>query len=151
MGLRYRKRIKVAPGVHLNLSKSGVSTSVGKPGATVNFSGRGTKVTTGIPGTGISYSTMTKKRGRPTNAERAARAYADIQSRYGLTDWEMKWLMKQMRRHPKRFRNITEAQAEALIQRHRNRSPKKIFITCIKIYLILVAIALIVSFLQSLK
>lgn len=53
MGLYFRKRIKILPGVHMNISKSGTSWSVGPRGAKVNFGKRGTYVTTGIPGTGI--------------------------------------------------------------------------------------------------
>lgn len=53
MGLYFRKRIKILPGVHVNISKSGTSWSVGPRGAKVNFGKRGTYVTTGIPGTGI--------------------------------------------------------------------------------------------------
>jgi hypothetical protein len=56
MGFRFRKTIKLFPGVRLNFSKSGVSTSIGAPGATINISKRGTRGTVGIPGTGISYS-----------------------------------------------------------------------------------------------
>lgn len=56
MGFRLRRSIKILPGVRLNLSKSGVSTSVGKPGATINFSSRGTRGTVGLPGSGLSYS-----------------------------------------------------------------------------------------------
>lgn len=56
MGFRFRKSIKLLPGVKLNFSKSGVSTSIGVPGATVNLSKRGTRGTVGIPGTGVSYS-----------------------------------------------------------------------------------------------
>ena len=53
MGTYFRKRIKIAPGININLSKSGASLSVGPRGAKVNFGKRGTYVTTGIPGTGI--------------------------------------------------------------------------------------------------
>ncbi len=56
MGFRFRKSIKLFPGVRVNLSKSGVSATIGKPGATINVSERGTSGTIGIPGTGISYS-----------------------------------------------------------------------------------------------
>lgn len=56
MGFKFRKRIKIAPGVHLNLSKSGVSTSIGKPGATVNIGKKGVKATLGVSGAGLSYS-----------------------------------------------------------------------------------------------
>lgn len=53
MGLYFRKRIKILPGVHMNVSKSGTSWSIGPRGAKVNFGKRGTYVTIGIPGTGI--------------------------------------------------------------------------------------------------
>jgi hypothetical protein len=56
MGLRFRKTIKLFPGVKLNLSKSGISTSIVGRGATINVGKHGTKATIGIPGTGISYT-----------------------------------------------------------------------------------------------
>ena len=56
MSRRFRKTIKLLPGLRLNLSKSGVSASVGKAGATVNVSEKGVRGTVGLPGTGISYS-----------------------------------------------------------------------------------------------
>ena len=56
MGFRFRKIISVIPGVKVNLSKSGVSTSLGGHGATVNVGSSGKKtLTLGIPGTGLSY------------------------------------------------------------------------------------------------
>jgi hypothetical protein len=61
MGFRFRKSIKLFPGLRLNISKSGISTSIGVPGATVNISKRGTRGTVGIPGTGISYSETLSK------------------------------------------------------------------------------------------
>lgn len=61
MGFRFRKSIKLLPGVRVNFSKSGTSLSVGGKGATANFSKRGTRVTVGIPGTGISYSEKISK------------------------------------------------------------------------------------------
>lgn len=56
MGLRFRKRIKIIPGIWLNLSKSGISTSDGGKGLTVNLKKGNTKTTAGIHGTGLSYS-----------------------------------------------------------------------------------------------
>ncbi|MBR3547580.1 MAG: DUF4236 domain-containing protein [Bacteroidaceae bacterium] len=53
MGWRYRKRIKIAPGIHVNFSKSGVSTTIGPRGASVNIGKSGTYLNTGIPGTGL--------------------------------------------------------------------------------------------------
>jgi hypothetical protein len=61
MGFRFRKTIKLFPGVKLNFSKSGVSTSIGGPGATINISRRGTRGTFGITGTGVSYSESLSK------------------------------------------------------------------------------------------
>jgi hypothetical protein len=58
MSLRVRKSIKIMPGVRVNISKSGISTSVGVKGATVNLKpGRKVRATVGVPGTGISYTT----------------------------------------------------------------------------------------------
>ena len=57
MPLRFRKRIKLFSGLNINLSKSGLSASIGRPGATINLkSGRKARATLGIPGTGISDS-----------------------------------------------------------------------------------------------
>lgn len=57
MGFRFRKSIKIAPGVRVNLTKKGVSSvSVGKRGARVNVSKKGTRSTVGLPGSGLSYS-----------------------------------------------------------------------------------------------
>lgn len=53
MAWSFRKRIKIAPGVHVNLSKNGVSTSIGPKGAKVTVGPKGTYLHTGIPGTGI--------------------------------------------------------------------------------------------------
>jgi hypothetical protein len=43
--------------VRINLSKTGVSSSIGGHGATVNVGKNGPMVTLGIPGTGLSYRT----------------------------------------------------------------------------------------------
>ena len=56
MGFRFRRSFKVVPGFRLNLSKSGVSGSVGRRGLWFTIGPRGTRETVGIPGTGISYT-----------------------------------------------------------------------------------------------
>jgi hypothetical protein len=64
MGLRFRKSIKLFPGVTLNLSKNGISSiSIGRRGATVNINRQGVKATVGVPGSGLSYSTKRKEIG----------------------------------------------------------------------------------------
>jgi hypothetical protein len=66
MGFRFSRRIKIIPGVTLNVSKSGVSTSVGVKGAHVTLGGpRGTRAMVGIPGTGISYTETHKAQASP--------------------------------------------------------------------------------------
>lgn len=56
MGLRFRKSVKIAPGVKVNFNKKSISTTFGTKGAhhTISTSGRKT-TSVGIPGTGISY------------------------------------------------------------------------------------------------
>ena len=69
MGYRFWKRVKIAPGLTLNLSKSGWSISVGPRGAKLTISPRGKRITVGIPGTGFFYTTVLpseKSRGRTT-------------------------------------------------------------------------------------
>lgn len=52
--MRFRRSVKLIPGVRLNFSGSGVSTTIGRRGASVTFGRRGTYLNAGIPGTGIS-------------------------------------------------------------------------------------------------
>ena len=63
MGFRFQKRLRILPGVRLNLSKSGISTSFGAKGLTINLRNDNVKTTVGVPGTGLSYSATTKPRG----------------------------------------------------------------------------------------
>lgn len=63
MGFRFRKTIGLIPGVRVNLSKTGVSASVGGKGATVNIGTKGATGTVGLPGTGMSYRQPLRKLG----------------------------------------------------------------------------------------
>ncbi|MCO8166814.1 DUF4236 domain-containing protein [Pseudomonas sp. 21LCFQ02] len=60
MAIRFRKSVKIAPGLRLNISTKGVSASIGRRGAMINVSKRGTRVTVGLPGTGLSASHLFK-------------------------------------------------------------------------------------------
>lgn len=77
MGFRFRKSIKVAPGVKLNFGKNSIGVSAGVKGArvSVNSKGRVTK-SVGIPGTGISY-VKTSKLGGSLSAPKQNIAYAN--------------------------------------------------------------------------
>ena len=56
MSFRFFRRIRIAPGITLNLSKTGVSMSVGPTGAKFTVGTRGTRATIGLPGTGLFYT-----------------------------------------------------------------------------------------------
>lgn len=56
MPVRIRKSFNLFPGVKVNMSKGGVSFTVGRRGFHLNFSKRGVRQTVGLPGSGISES-----------------------------------------------------------------------------------------------
>jgi Protein of unknown function (DUF4236) len=55
MGVRFQRRLKLFPGVRLNFSRGGISTTIGVRGASLTLGGRGAYVNLGIPGTGLSF------------------------------------------------------------------------------------------------
>jgi hypothetical protein len=55
MSWRFRQSFTVVPGLRLNLSKSGLSASIGGAPLTVNVGPYGVMGTASIPGTGLSY------------------------------------------------------------------------------------------------
>lgn len=62
MGFRFRRTIRIAPGIRVNLSRSGVSTSVGVRGAHVTVGHGRVRESVGLPGTGFSYTTTQSAR-----------------------------------------------------------------------------------------
>lgn len=56
MGFRFRRTFKIVPGVHLNLSGSGASVSLGPRGLRHTIGARGTRTTVGLPGSGLSWT-----------------------------------------------------------------------------------------------
>lgn len=62
MGFRFQRRIRILPGVTINVSKSGLSTSFGVRGARVTV-GRGKRrVTVGLPGSGLSHTSVVSRK-----------------------------------------------------------------------------------------
>lgn len=53
MAWNLRRRKKIAPGVYINMSKKGISTTIGPKGASMTFGPNGTYLNTSIPGTGM--------------------------------------------------------------------------------------------------
>jgi hypothetical protein len=78
MSSRFRRSIRICRGLHLNLSKSGVSASIGIRGATVNVSGYGVQETVGLPGTGLSYRnpSPTNRNVLPTDSDQTSKLMA---------------------------------------------------------------------------
>lgn len=63
MGFRFRKSVKIAPGVRINFGKKSASVSIGPKGLKHTISTTGRRTTTvGVPGTGLSYSKTSQKR-----------------------------------------------------------------------------------------
>lgn len=57
MGLRFRKSIKIAPGVKLNIGSKSVGVSLGGKFAGISLNSRtGAQVRASAPGTGLSYT-----------------------------------------------------------------------------------------------
>jgi hypothetical protein len=54
MAFRFRKSFRIVPGVRINVSTSGLSTTLGPRGMSVNVGRRGTFLNAGLPGTGVS-------------------------------------------------------------------------------------------------
>src|ERR1700730_16246007 len=73
MGFRFHKRLRIIPGLWLNLSKKGGSLSVGGRGATINVNSEGHQETVGLPGSGLSYRTRRRKFSKPGAPARATR------------------------------------------------------------------------------
>jgi hypothetical protein len=58
VGWRMFRRITIAPGVRVNISRSGPSLSIGPRGFKKTFSRRGVRTTVGIPGTGVYHTDL---------------------------------------------------------------------------------------------
>jgi uncharacterized protein DUF4236 len=63
MGFRFRKRLRIFPGLWVNVSKSGGSLSIGGHGFTANLGPKGHQETLSLPGSGISYRTTRRRYG----------------------------------------------------------------------------------------
>ncbi len=99
MGFRFRRRLRIAPGVHLNIGKTGAtSVSVGQAGATVNVNEAGTRATVGLPGSGASYTTSRADANVPSDLSGPI-VFVAAMLALGLTfaavefDWLPTWLV----------------------------------------------------------
>lgn len=93
MGFRFRRTIKIGGGIRLNVSKSGVSTSIGRKGFTKNFSKKGTRTTVSIPGSGLSYSTYRPRKRRTGDLPEGGDGLFMILLTWGLPAMIMLWIV----------------------------------------------------------
>jgi hypothetical protein len=56
MGLRFRRSIRLLPGVRWNFGLKSTSLSIGGRGARYTFGTKGARINAGLPGTGLSWS-----------------------------------------------------------------------------------------------
>ena len=61
MPVRFRRTFKIFPGVKINVSKGGISTTVGARGFHLTFNKHGIRQSIGLPGTGLSESSYLVK------------------------------------------------------------------------------------------
>jgi hypothetical protein len=72
MGLRFRRSIRLLPGVRVNLGLTRASLSIGRRGLTYNIGTKGSRVIVGIPGSGFSYTHTTPHQNPVTLISNAA-------------------------------------------------------------------------------
>jgi hypothetical protein len=81
--MRYRKRIKIAKGININLSKSGPSLSLGMRGASVTVGKQGVYGNAGIPGTGL----YTRNKFSGSNQDSASKQYqSGLEVRFNIDE-----------------------------------------------------------------
>jgi hypothetical protein len=78
MTWRFRRTLKIAPGVRLNIGKRSVSTRFGPRGAGLTIGTKGTTVSAGIPGTGLHASQ--RLRNEPRSASGTSASQGDGRS-----------------------------------------------------------------------
>lgn len=73
MGFRFRRSVKIAPGIRMNFGLRGTSLSLGPRGASINIGHRGIYGNVGLPGAGLSYrERLSRPRAQNWPVEKAA-------------------------------------------------------------------------------
>jgi hypothetical protein len=73
MPVRFRRTFTLFPGVKVNVSKGGMSITVGRKGFHLNFSKHGVRQTTGLPGSGISHTSYLFKNDDEEDDEKSSK------------------------------------------------------------------------------
>jgi hypothetical protein len=72
VGFRFRRSVKLMPGIRVNFSLSGVGLGLGIPGFNASLGPGGRFLNLGVPGTGLSYSHRLSETGRANKGTAAA-------------------------------------------------------------------------------
>lgn len=84
MAYRFQRRITLAPGIRINVSKRGLGFSVGPRGASLSLGPRGVHGHAGIPGTGLSFrqklDTQGRKQSRRSGTGASSKASAELET-----------------------------------------------------------------------
>lgn len=91
MGIRFRKYFTFGKVFRFNLSKSGVSATIGVKGASVNIGKNGTYLNTGIPGTGIySREKLSSNQNKKNHSQEAIIRAQNVLDEYDIQQREIK-------------------------------------------------------------
>jgi Protein of unknown function (DUF4236) len=91
MSLRFWRRVRIVPGLRMNLSKSGASVSIGRRGLWYTMGPRGQRVTVGAPETGLFWTEHRRVTRAPLLVQ--ALAYFAIAVVWALFTLVMWWLV----------------------------------------------------------
>lgn len=95
MSLRFRRSIKLLPGVRINFGKTGASLSIGGRGGSVTVGRKGVYTNVGIPGTGLSYRTKAIGSGKANYQNKRIAALQNHQlPSPGPTSQQVKFVLK---------------------------------------------------------
>ena len=120
MPTRFRRSFNILPGVKVNVSKTGISFTVGAKGYHLNFSNRGVRQTVGLPGSGLSNSSYIVKNDSKSESEKPAKKKATA-SKKSETDAAVA--------------ETAESQVEDVAVRRRHSSPWMLLLGIVVVYL----------------
>ena len=84
MGMRFQRRIKIAKGLHLNVSKSGVGIGVSAGGLSVSAGPRGIRTSASLRGTGLSDVKQRSWNSKPKGQKPELSVYSEREVRTAL-------------------------------------------------------------------
>jgi hypothetical protein len=78
MPWRFRRSVKVLPGVKINFGKRGMSTTIGGRGFKKTYGHGQTRTTVGLPGSGLSYTSVRNRRRKSQGPAKPAPKWSEL-------------------------------------------------------------------------